>query len=131
MIGFVVRQVKLQQVETLVDGVDQTVAPCQQMEDANAATIDSGHLRRNVIVDIAGGELRFKGHRVVFLVEPAINSALALAEPKFENGIHLKSFCGSGDWWTDNEPNTANHRRISSFLKKPREGARNPRLFKA
>ncbi len=37
MIGFVVGQMNLEQVQFLVDGVDQTDAPSQQMDRANAA----------------------------------------------------------------------------------------------
>jgi hypothetical protein len=83
------------------------------------------------VVNVTGGELRLKGDRIPVLVEPALDTALALAEPKSENGLHLKSFCASGVGWPDNSPNTANRRRISSFPKNLRERERIPRLFKA
>ena len=97
-------------------------------EDPDAAAVDRGDFGRDLVVNVAGGELRLKGDRILALVEPALDTALALAEPKSENGIHLKSFCESGVGCPDNTPNTANHRRISGFLKKSTRKGENPSL---
>ena len=69
--------------------------------------------------------------RIVFPIEAAFDSALAPGKPALENSIHLKSFRVTKVLRSvATSSNTANRRRISSFLKKPTRDVEKPRLFK-
>ena len=92
VIGFVIRQVQLEQMQTLIDRFDQTTTPRQQMESANAAAGDAADLVRYFVMNVAGGQLRLEAEGEVFLIETTFDSTLATGEPATENDLHLKSF---------------------------------------
>ena len=98
VVGFVVGQVQLEQLQVSIDGVDQADAPGQQMDGPDAAAGDGPGFGRHLVMNVAGRELRLVGDRIARLVEPAFDSVLAIAEPATENGLHLKSFRGRGAW---------------------------------
>src|SRR5215468_5460839 len=91
MIRFVVRQMDLEEMQPLIDGVDETEAPCQGVDGADAAVGQTSAAVGNFIVDFRGGE-----HRLVHLadlgfVEPANNAALAVYQLLSYLGVHSKS----------------------------------------
>ena len=98
VVGFVVGQVQLEQVQASIDGVDQADPPCQQVHGPDAAAGDGPGFGRDLVMNVAGRELRFEGDRIARLVKPAFDPLLAIAEPAAENGLHLKSFRGRGAW---------------------------------
>ena len=128
VIGFVVGQVDLEQVQALVDGVDQADAPGEQMDGADAAVGDATRFGRHFVMNVAGREPRFEGDRIALLVEPAFDAALAIAEPAAENGLHLKSFCERGDGECRYFLKHRNHRRISGFFRQPTRNVERPSL---
>ena len=92
VVGFVIGQVDLQQMQALVDGVDQADRLRQQVDGADAAASDGAERLRHFVLDVAGAELGLERHGVFGFVEPAHDSALAFVEPTTENDLHLKSF---------------------------------------
>ena len=102
VVALVVRQVPLEQVEVPVDALDQSQLPGQEMDGPDAATGNSAGLVRHLVVNVAGSELWSEGEGIILLVEPALDSALDLAEPAVENDLHLKSFRVRGAWWSGN-----------------------------
>src|SRR4029077_10405703 len=98
MVGFMVGQVKLEQVQALIDRVNQTDTPRQPVDGSNAAAGDGTCFGRHFVVNVARRELRLEGDRIALRVESALDSLLAIAEPAAENGLHLKSFCERGVW---------------------------------
>ena len=77
VIGFVVGQMDFEQVEVVVDVVDESDAPRQEMDGTDAAAEESIGFVRDFVVDVAGRELRFDGRSVFRFVEAAFDSALA------------------------------------------------------
>ncbi len=117
VIGFVIGQVQLEQMQTLIDRLDQTVASRQQMHGADAAAVDAAPFGRHFVINVAGSELRFEAEREILLIEATLDAALASREPVRENGTHLKSFRDCDVWQSGNYSNTTNHRRISGFFR--------------
>ena len=94
MVGFVIGEVKLEQMQVLVDRVDQADALSQQMHGANAAAGNAMCFVGNFVLNVTGTEGWPESHGVFLLIEPARNSVLAFCEPTSENDLHLKSFRG-------------------------------------
>jgi hypothetical protein len=49
------RKVELEQVQTLINGLDKAIALRQQMAGTNTTTIDSGSFSGHIEVNVAGG----------------------------------------------------------------------------
>ncbi len=64
VVGFVIGQVKLEQMQPLVDGVDQSDPPGQQVDSPNAAARDAADAIGHLVMDVARAELRLKRHCV-------------------------------------------------------------------
>jgi hypothetical protein len=77
VVGLVVGEVELQQVESLVDGLGQAELADQQMDGADAAAGDAAGLGGDVIVDVGGGEDRLGRGGGDGPVESAADSPLA------------------------------------------------------
>jgi hypothetical protein len=96
VIRLVVRQMDLQQVQAFIDGIDQTDAPCQHVKSTNAsmgyATRPLGHF----IVDGAGRQHGLGATTVVVLVQPALETTLAIGQLSSYARIHSKSLLASG-----------------------------------
>ena len=56
MIGFVIRQVDLEQVDVVVDGVNEADASSEQVKGAKAAVGNAVDAFGDFVVDVAGGE---------------------------------------------------------------------------
>jgi hypothetical protein len=97
MIGFVIGQGQLEQMQMLIDRFDQTRAPHQQMHGPNAAATDAADLVGHFVMNVAGRQLRLEPEREILLVEPAFDSTLATGVPATEDDLHLKSFLDCDD----------------------------------
>jgi hypothetical protein len=68
-------------MEAIVDRVHQADALREEMKGANAAMGDAADALRDFVMDVAGGENGPMAANRPGLVEPALDSALASAEP--------------------------------------------------
>ena len=107
---------ELQEMQLVVDISDQTDSSSQQMDGPDASLDDGSVSVRNVIVNVAGRELRPKGHGILFFIQAAFQTTLAFVEPAGENRSHLKSSCGRGAWECSYFIKHRKSRRISSFF---------------
>jgi hypothetical protein len=100
MVGFMVREVKLEQVQVAVDGRDQTDLLGQGMQDAQAAAGDATGTIGDLIVDVGGGEHRPMAAAVVGFIQAALDASLAMAQLLAYSSFHLKSLWGVGESWS-------------------------------
>ena len=115
VVGLVIGQVNLEQVQVLVDGLGQA-EPVGEHVDGPDTTVGNGSVAVGHVVgdEVIGEDGPVCGH-VLGLVESALDSGLACAEPGAENRVHSKASVGSGG-----EGNAYFHKprkplRISSF----------------
>ncbi len=80
MIRLVKRQMDLEQVQAFVDGVDQADLPGQNVDSADAAVGQAARAVGDLIVDVAGRELRSVAIPELGLVQAAVDAALAVGE---------------------------------------------------
>src|ERR1700730_1741191 len=90
MIGFVIALVNLENMQSAVDGVDQTNPPCQKVQGPDAAVSDAMHTIGHFVVDIAGGEHGLGGVAGLGFVEPPLDLALASVQPIPYSTFHSK-----------------------------------------
>ena len=95
VIGFVIRQMDLEQVQAAVDGVDQAELPGQEVDGADAAVGDAAAAVADFVVDVAGGEHGSGAVAEVGLVEASLDPALAAGQFLAYLGVHSKSL---RDW---------------------------------
>src|SRR5438105_2015994 len=91
MIGFVIRQMDLEQVQALVDGVDQAELTGHGMEGADPAVREAPAAFGNLIMDVPGGEHRLVAVAELGLVQAAVNAALAVGQFVVYSRVHSKS----------------------------------------
>ena len=96
VVGFVIRQMDLEEVKSLVDGLRQSELVGEHVDGSDASVSNGSVSMRNVVFDGATGEDRSACGGVVCLVESPSDSGLACAEPGAENRFHSKSLVGSG-----------------------------------
>ena len=70
----------LEQVQTVVDGVDEAALACEEMKGADAAEGDAAAALGDVVVDVACLEDGLGAIAELGLVEPALDLALARVE---------------------------------------------------
>jgi hypothetical protein len=91
VIGLMVGQVDLQQVEPPVDSFDQTDALGKQVKGADAAKRQTTHALGNLVGNVKSGEHRFGTVTELGLVEPAQDLTLAVGQLLAYLGFHSKS----------------------------------------
>ena len=116
VVGLVVRQMDLEEVKSLVDGLRQTELMDEHVDGSDAAVSDRSVSVGHVIRDEAIGEDRPVGGGVLGLVESALDSRLVGAEPRAEDRLHSKSSVGSGGVGHAYFHKPRKPLRISSFL---------------
>jgi len=95
MIGLVVWQMNLEQVEATINGVDQANAPGQKVEGADAAVGQAANPVRNFVMNVAGREhgLIEIGHDC--LIQASLDATLAVGEFSPYDLFHSKSLLAS------------------------------------
>ena len=91
VVGFVVGEVELEQVEPLVDSLREVELADQQMDGADAAAGDGFCLGRGFVVDVAGGDDRIGRRCGDRPIEPSSNFPLAGGVMAVWNRFHSKS----------------------------------------
>ena len=102
VIRFVIRQMDLEQVQPLVDGVDEANAFGEKVKGADAAVSDGAVALADLVMDVAGGEDgSVRGDRRPLAArpffEPPLNSPLASFQLSSYLGIHSKLLFRSCD----------------------------------
>lgn len=115
MVTLVIREVVLEQVESLVDGLGQPEFPHEEWNGADAPAGDSLGLGGGVVVDVRGGEDRIRRGCSDGSIEPLADFALAGGMMSVWNRLHSKSPCGLGHGICKVDPMCRKHREISSF----------------
>jgi hypothetical protein len=95
VVGLVVGEVELQQVQVAVDGVDEADLTGQGMNGADAAAADAAGPVGDLVVDVRGGEHGAVTRLGGGLVEAALDAALAVSQLASYLGLHLKSLRAS------------------------------------
>src|ERR1044071_267183 len=80
VIGFIIGQMNLEEMESAIDGVDEADAACQEVKGADAAMADGVGALGDFVVDVAGGEDRPLAADGPGFVEPLLDSALVSLE---------------------------------------------------
>ena len=93
VIGFVVREVTLEQVETIVNGLDQSEFTDHQMNATDASARDGLGLVGDLIVDVRGGDDGLGRWRGDGSIESPTDFVLARGVVTVWNGFHSKSPC--------------------------------------
>ena len=96
VVGLVVGQVDLEQVQAVVDGVDEAELAGQGVDGADAAVADAAGAVGDLVVDVAGGEHRLAAAAQVGLVEAALDAALAVGQLLAYLSFHSKSLLVTG-----------------------------------
>ena len=96
MIGFVVGQMDLEQVQAAVDGVDQAEPAGQGMDGADAAAGDAAGALGDLVVDVAGGQHGLGAAAQVLLVQAPFDPALAVGQFSSYARFHSKSLRATG-----------------------------------
>jgi hypothetical protein len=91
VIGFVVGQMDLEQVQLIVDGIDEADPSRQQMDGADAAVRQAACAIGDLVMNVGGSEHGMVQVAEPFFVESAFNSALAVGQLLMYLGIHSKS----------------------------------------
>jgi hypothetical protein len=91
VVGLVVGQVELEQVQTTVDGIDETDLARQGMNGASTATGDAARTVGDLVMDMAGGEQGTLTVPGVRLVEATLDAALAVVQLTSYLRFHSKS----------------------------------------
>src|SRR5271168_658010 len=91
MIGFVVRQMNLEQVQAPINGVDQADAPGQKVKGADATVSQAVHAVRDLVMNVAGrehGALQIGHDR---FIQTPFDATLAVGEFSPYDLVHSKS----------------------------------------
>jgi len=90
MIGFVIGEMNLEQVQFAIDGVDESNASSQQVKRADAAVRDAVNAVGNFVVNVAGREDGPIAATGFAFVKPALKTALASVELSSYLDVHSK-----------------------------------------
>ena len=115
VIGLVKRQVPLEHVQPVVDGVDQADLAGQGMDGTDAAVRDAAAAVGKFIMDVACGEHRLAASAELRLVQSSLDAALAVAQLPAYRSVHSKSLLSSEYKKAQHLLRLGKHRRISSF----------------
>ena len=92
-----VRHMNLEQLESLIDGVDETNTSGEKMKGADAAMADAVHAVGDLVVDVAGGQHGPRAVDAFGFVEPTLHPALASAKALLYFELHSKSLSAGVD----------------------------------
>jgi hypothetical protein len=81
MVGFVVRQVDLEEFEFVVEGVDEAELSDEGVHGADATVGDTTDASGSLVVDVGGGEHGSGAAAEVGLVKALLDAALAVVKP--------------------------------------------------
>jgi hypothetical protein len=125
-----VRHVNDEQVQSPIDGVDETDAAREQLESADAAVADAVNAVGDFIVNVRRGKNRPIVTDRFGFIEPTLHTALASVEAMSYVGVHSKSLSAGEDavWSLHQTPQKT--QGISSFSKNPQTNARRLCLVK-
>jgi len=93
VVGLVVGEVELEEVQAAVDGVDEADLAGEGVEGADTAAAEAAGAVSDLVVDGAGGEHRTAAVRDVGFVEAAGAAALAVGQLLSYLSFHSKSLC--------------------------------------
>ena len=96
VIGLVIGQMNLEQVQLVIDGIDQADLAGQDVKGADAAMGQSAAALGDLVVDVGRGEHGPVHSTQTRFVEAALDSALAVCQLAAYVGVHSKSF---SRWW--------------------------------
>jgi hypothetical protein len=97
VIGLVVRQVDLEQVQAAVEGLGEAELAHQEVNGTNAPVADAPAAVADFIRDVAGSEHGLGRAAAVARVEAFLNPPLATGQLVAYRGVHSKSFRDRGD----------------------------------
>jgi hypothetical protein len=115
VVGFVVGEVELEQVEPLVDSLREAELADQQVDGADAAAGDGSCLGRGFVLDVAGRDDRIGRRGGDRPIEPSSNFPLAGGVMAVWNRFHSKSPWDDGQGSVEVDPVCRKRREISSF----------------
>jgi hypothetical protein len=91
VIGLVLGQMNLEQVELSVDGVEESQVAGEGMDGCEAAVGDSVGAVADLVVDVRGGEQRVGAIAALGRVEAAVNLVLGASQLLVYRSVHWKS----------------------------------------
>jgi hypothetical protein len=95
MVGLVIGQMDLEEMEALVNAVDESEPTGEEMKGAEAAVSDTPRAVADLVVQVAGGEHGLGAASEVRLVETTLNPALTLLQLSVYRRVHSKTL-GTG-----------------------------------
>lgn len=116
MVGFVIREMNLEQMEASIDGIGEPDAIGEQMKSADAAIVDGVNAVGDIVVDVRGGEDGSIAAHGFGFVESSLDSALVSTEPLSYLDVHSKSLSAGGDEVSLLHSTPQKHQGISSFF---------------
>jgi len=112
--------VKLEQVEALVDGVDQSDVTGQVVNGPDAAVNEAARSVGDVITNVGGGEGGFAAVAESLVVEASLNPALVAGQLLSYGNFHSKSSGNRGVGMDCYSSNTAETPTDFEFFRKSR-----------
>ena len=91
MVGLMVGQVKLEQVEALVNGLGESETMGEGVDGSDASDGESARAFGNFVVDVGGGHDGFGAAAQVGFVEASLDASLAVGQFVSYALSHLKS----------------------------------------
>src|SRR5258708_243969 len=116
MIGFVIRQVDLQEMQTPVDSFYHSQTLDHSMDGADAAHIDATRPVGEFVMDIAGRQHRLLKAAQVKPINPSFDPPLAVSQLLVYGGVHSKSLLLVGERKLLPSLKHRKRREISSFF---------------
>jgi hypothetical protein len=116
VVGFVVGQVDLEDMEVSIKPVDEAQLTGEQVKGADAAVADAVAAVTDLEVNVAGGEHGFGATTEIGLVQAALDLALAVVELATYLLFHLKTLVTGVVKEPDNSSNTAEMPRVFEFF---------------
>jgi hypothetical protein len=90
VVGLVIGEMNLQELEALVEAFDESEAAGEQMESADAAGGNAANTVADLIVNVAGGEDGLGAAPQVRFIEASFDPPLAVTQLTVYSRIHLK-----------------------------------------
>src|SRR6202035_2246512 len=91
VVGFMVREMDIQQLQAPVQGVDEAEPAGQSMNEADAAAGDAAATLGDLVVNVAGSHHGLGATTQILLVQSALDPALAVGQLSSYAGFHSKS----------------------------------------
>ena len=116
MVGLVVGQVDLEQVETVVDAADEAEFAGEKVEGADATVHDAAAAIRDLVVNVGGSEDGLGRTAAVVGVETAFDAPLAVVELLVYRRVHSKTLVVGVDGETVYSSDTPGNTRVFEFF---------------